>query len=92
MAEDPVEVLVLRDAEGNVYALPRRVVERARVPEELKDALPLFQRSGRRYWPSTLSTTPPAQLGVGPSERPPHFLTRVTAPQLPWPIGWVRMP
>ncbi len=87
MAENGVEVLVLRDAEGNVYALPRRMVERARVPDELKEALPLVQRSGSASWPSTL--TSPAPTGAG---RPPAFLTRVTDPQLPWPIGWLRLP
>lgn len=39
MAEEAAEVLVLTDYEGNLYAIPRRLLERTRVPDELKGAV-----------------------------------------------------
>jgi hypothetical protein len=91
MAEESVEVLVLRDADGNLYALPRRIVERARVPKELGDLLPLFRHSGRRYWPTAQSTRSPFGA-VTEIEGPPIPMARSTDPRLPWPVGWVRVP
>jgi hypothetical protein len=34
-----VEIIVLKDAEGNYYALPREGVMQARVPDEYKDEI-----------------------------------------------------
>ena len=39
MAEHSRHVAVLADPDGNVYLIPREVVERGRVPDELMDAL-----------------------------------------------------
>lgn len=44
MQDDAAEVLVLVDAQGEYYALPRRMVERYKVPEEHRAAVDLMRR------------------------------------------------
>lgn len=44
MQDDAAEILVLLDAQGDYYALPRRLVERYRVPEEHRAAVELLRR------------------------------------------------
>lgn len=84
MAEEDVEVLVLRDAGGNVYALPRRLVERARVPDDLKEAVSSLGAGRRRSWQR--------MRPLEPSARDERFVSSVAGRQLPWPIGWFRLP
>jgi hypothetical protein len=84
MAEEASEVLVLTDSEGNIYALPRRVVERARVPDELKS---LFRVFGSER-PRAARTLAP----IGPPAWRRHFPQAVSAAARPWPVGWFRVP
>jgi hypothetical protein len=66
MTEEASEVLVLTDSEGNIYALPRRLVERARVPEELKSVFQTFRldsgRAARAFGRNVLFGTHPKFL------------------------------
>jgi len=74
------EVLVLTDADENVYAIPRRIVERARVPEELKEIF--GSPSGRGS-----GLTP-----IGAPRWRPDYTRGASGSALPWPVAWFRMP
>src|SRR6266567_3187020 len=84
MAEETVEVLVLTDYEGNVYALPRRLLERTRVPEELKSAIGILGRNRGPFW-HRLNPT-------GTTPTPPTLASLTSPPRLPWTVGWFRVP
>jgi hypothetical protein len=63
MAEDVADILILTDSSGNIYALPRRLVERARVPDELKQVFQGFRldqgRAARAFGRNVLFGTHP---------------------------------
>lgn len=85
MAEEATEVLVLKDHDGNVYAVPRRLLERTRVPDDLKSAVSSWginrSRPFGRFSPST-------ELGSSPPSR----VQAAVQPRLPWAVGWFRVP
>ena len=84
MADETSEVLVLTDSDGNIYALPRRVVERARVPDDLKE---VFDASAQSRPPSPRTLAP---IGVPAWRR--NFRQGVRVSALPWPVGWFQVP
>ena len=61
-----IEVAVLADQEGNVYVIPKAVVERGRVPEEYKR--PVLQRLNAWTPPQTIR--PVRMLGWANIDRP----------------------
>jgi hypothetical protein len=83
MAEENEDVLVLTDGEGNLYALPRRVVERARVPDELKGVFPA------RPWSRAAVAERRQRAG---SVRFRGVSMGVLRQGRPWPVGWFRVP
>ena len=82
--DEAAENLVLTDTDGNIYALPRRLVERARVPDDLKDVFHAFAWNRPRR-PRTL-----APIGVPAWRR--NFSQGMRASSLPWTVGWFQVP
>jgi len=84
MAEESSEVLVLTDSAGNIYALPRRLVERARVPDELKSVFGTFRldrgRAASAFTRNVLAGTHP------------RFLAAASGSDVPRTVGWFRVP
>lgn len=46
MAGKPVEIVVLKDSQGNYYLLPREALERMIVPEEYRDEVEALAQEG----------------------------------------------
>jgi hypothetical protein len=66
------------------------MVERARVPDEIKNALPVLRRASNRYWAASRFSLPSlGTIGVTESKDAPG---RTPVPRLPWPVGWARFP
>jgi hypothetical protein len=84
MAEDADEVLVLTDSAGNIYALPRRLVERARVPDELRSVFGTFRLDRGR---ATSAFTRNVLAGTHP-----RFLSPAPVSDIPRTVGWFRVP
>jgi len=85
MAEEATEVLVLKDHDGNVYAVPRRLLQRTRVPDELKNVVSSWGINGSRPFGRF---SPLAELGSSP----PGPVQMAMQRRLPWAVGWFRIP
>ncbi|HTE85868.1 MAG TPA: hypothetical protein VK821_14160 [Dehalococcoidia bacterium] len=85
---------MLTDADDNSYAVPCRVVERARVPDELRDIFPSLR--GPLWSRGVQQLRRLSASGVTPVQVPAAGITLPRGPRvqprLPWTVGWFQIP